>query len=284
MAEPGTERRRELVLRHSKTVRVTHWINALCLTILLMSGLQIFNAHPALYWGPQSDFAHPALAITAEHGADGAWRGYVAAGGARVETTGVLGVSPDAHGAPWARAFPTWATLPSGQSLAQGRQWHFFVAWLLVANGLIYWLHIVVSGRLFRRLLPSWWELLHLPASLWDHARLRFPRGEAARHYNVVQKLTYLVVIFGLLPLVVLAGLAMSPTLDAAWPWLPDVLGGRQSARTLHFIAAALLLAFAVVHVLMVLISGVFNNIRSMLTGYYAIGLPAPAKRTQDAP
>src|SRR5262249_19800044 len=114
----------------------------------------------------------------------------------------------------------------------------------------------------------------HLWAETVAHARLRFARGEAATHYNVLQKLSYLVVIFVLLPMMVLTGLTMSPGLDATFPFLPEMFGGRPSARTLHFITASLLVAFVLVHLVMVLVSGVWNNLRSMITGRYAIVVP----------
>ena len=110
------------------------------------------------------------------------------------------------------------------------------------------------------------------------HAKLQFPKGEAARHYNVLQKLTYMAVAFVLLPLMVLTGLTMSPGLDSAFHVLLDVFGGRSSARSLHFICASLLVAFVVVHVVMVLVSGVWNNLRSMVTGRYAIDIEGDAK------
>ncbi len=104
-----------------------------------------------------------------------------------------------------------------------------------------------------------------------DHARLRFPTGAAALRYNVLQKLAYLIVIFGLLPLVVLTGMTMSPSLDAAWPWLLDLFGGRQSARSLHFLAAAGIAGFILVHLVMVVLAGPLNEIRSMITGRYRL-------------
>ena len=268
-AAPG-RRRRELIYRQSVLVRITHWVNVLCLTVLLMSGLQIFNAHPALYWGKLSDFAHPVLSMTAEqHG--NAYRGVTTVLGERFDTTGVLGVSPDTAGHPWIRGFPSWATLPGQQSLAEGRLWHFFFAWLLVLNGAVYLLAGVFGGHVWRDLVPSGRQLRHIGHTVWEHVLLRFPKGAEARHYNVLQQLAYLVVVFGVLPFIVLAGLAMSPRMDAALPWLLDLFGGRQSARTVHFILAWTLVAFVLVHVFMVLVSGVWNNIRSMLTGRYAV-------------
>src|SRR5205823_13878972 len=113
------------------------------------------------------------------------------------------------------------------------------------------------------------------PASLWhdikDHARLRFPTGEAARRYNILQKLSYIGVIFLLLPMMVLTGLTMSPGIDAAWPWLLDLFGGRQSARSIHFLAATALLLFILVHLMMVVLAGPINEIRSMITGRFRV-------------
>jgi thiosulfate reductase cytochrome b subunit len=263
--------RRRLIYRHSALVRATHWINVLCLTVLLMSGLQIFNAHPALYWGEISDFDHPFFAIKAQKGEGGMARGVTTLAGRELDTTGVLGWSSDGEGGGAERAFPAWATLPSWQSLADGRLWHFFFAWVFVLNGLVYLFHGLLNGHLWRDMVPSRRELGRIGRTAWDHLRLRFPSGDEARRYNVLQKLSYLVVIFVLLPVLVLAGLTMSPRLDAGFPELPSLFGGRQSARTIHFIAAFALVTFVLVHVFMVLIAGVWNNIRSMVTGRYAI-------------
>ncbi len=258
---------RRLIRRHSAVVRVTHWVNVVCLTVLLMSGLQIFNAHPALYWGQQSDFSHPLLAMTAEDPA----RGVTTLLGRRFVTTGVLGVSYDASGQPVARGFPGWITLPGWQSLAGGRLWHFFFAWLLVVNGALYVLAGVVSAHFWHDLVPRRGEWRLIGRTFREHVRLRFPHGEEARAYNVLQKLTYLGVVSIVLPVIVLAGLAMSPRLDAAFPWLVVLFDGRQSARTVHFLCAVLLVGFVLVHVLMVALSGAWNNLRSMVTGQYAI-------------
>ena len=266
--------RREWIYRHSAIVRLTHWTNVVALAILLMSGLQIFNAHPALYWGEASDFRNPSLAIRAAKEEDGQTRGVTRLFGHQWDTTGVLGVSHDATGRAWARAFPPWATLPSWQSLAGGRRWHFFFAWVFVFSTFVYVLHSVLGRHVWRDLLPTRRDLRHILHSAWEHLRFRFPEGEEARSYNVLQKLTYLVVLFILFPLVMLTGLTMSPRMDAATPLLLDVFGGRQSARTIHFITAFSLLAFVLVHVFMVLVSGAWNNIRSMLTGRYLIRVP----------
>jgi thiosulfate reductase cytochrome b subunit len=269
--QPAGQARRQLIYRHSMVVRITHWINAVCLTVLLMSGLQIFNAHPALYWGNFSDFPHPVFALTAEQAPNGPPKGVTTVLGHRFDTTGVLGLSQDAAGRPWARGFPDWATLPGQQSLAEGRLWHFFFAWLFVLNGTVYLLAGLLGGHLWRDLVPSGQDLRRIGRTLRDHVLFRFPEGEEARRYNVLQKLTYLIVVAVLLPVILLAGLAMSPRMDAAFPQLLTIFDGRQSARTIHFIIAATLVAFVLIHVFMVLVSGVWNNLRSMLTGRYVI-------------
>jgi thiosulfate reductase cytochrome b subunit len=258
--------------RHRLWVRVTHWINVICMTGLLMSGLQIFNAHPALYWGRDSAFASPFFAIGTTQDTQGRAEGITTIAGHSFDTSGVLGLSGDPRDPESARGFPDWATLPSTQWLAMGRRWHFFFAWLFVVNGLVYGISSLIGRHLRRDILPTPQELGHIPRSIGDHLRLRFPKGEAARRYNVLQKLSYLVVAFILGPVMVLGGLAMSPRLDASYPILLDIFGGRQSARSIHFILAFAFLAFVIVHLVMVLISGVWNNLRSMITGWYDIG------------
>ncbi len=258
--------------RHRLPVRVMHWINVVCLTILLMSGLTIFNAHPALYWGRDSTFEHPWVSIGAEQAAGGGIRGVTTIAGHRFATDGVLGASKVGNAAePSARAFPAWATIPGAQWLSMGRHWHFFFAWLFVINGIAYVLYAIFSGHLRRDLLPTRSEWRNIGGSIRDHVLFRHPTGAAAKRYNVLQNLAYLVVIFGLLPLVILAGMAMSPRLDAVFSGWVDLLGGRQSARTLHFLAAFGLLLFVLVHVFEVVISGVWNQLRSMITGWYAV-------------
>nr|WP_238302357.1 cytochrome b/b6 domain-containing protein [Methylobacterium gregans] len=261
--------------RHPLVIRLAHWINAVALLVLLMSGLQIFNAHPALYWGDRSTFDAPALSITAEAGADGASRGIVQVGPLRLDATGVLGLSKTA-GVETERAFPSWATLPANQDLATGRRWHYLFAWAFVLNGLVYLLYGIGTGQLRRRLIPDGDQIRDIGGSVREHMRLRFPEGEEAKRYNVLQKLTYLVVVLLLLPVMVLAGLAMSPGMDAAWPWLTTLFGGRQSARSVHFIAANLLVLFVIVHVLLVLVSGFWNNMRGMVTGWFSLGTVRP--------
>ena len=258
-----------VVVRHSAVVRVCHWVNALCFFMLLMSGLQIFNARPGLSWGEATQFKTPFLSFSARENDDGSLTGVTTLFGRSFDTTGLFGASPGPDGEMEERGFPSWATLPADQDLAMGRRWHFFFAWLLVLNGLVYVANLLV-GRHLRDLLPSAAELRALPRTVLDHARLRFPRGDAALRYNVLQKLAYLSVVVAFAVLV-LAGLTMSPTMDAAFPWLVPLFHGRQSARTVHFVLAAYLVAFVAVHIVMVLLSGVFNNMRSMITGRYRI-------------
>ncbi|WP_147076317.1 cytochrome b/b6 domain-containing protein [Methylobacterium haplocladii] len=262
--------RQRWTFRHPLVIRLAHWINVVCLAVLLMSGLQIFNAHPALYWGSKSTFDTPALAITDDQTADGVSRGIVQIAGYTFDTTGWLGLS-NYQGEAVARAFPAWSTLPASQNLATGRRWHFLFAWAFVINGLIYLLYGIGSGQLRRRIIPDGDQIKGFWASVREHLTLHFPKGEEARRYNVLQKLTYLVVVLGLLPLMVFTGLGMSPGVNAVAPFLLDVFGGRQSARTIHFIVVNLLILFVIVHVLLVLVSGVWNNMRSMLTGWYTI-------------
>ena len=257
--------------RHRLPVRVMHWINVVCLTILLMSGLTIFNAHPALYWGRDSDFAHPWVSITAVQ-MPGGIVGVTRMAGHEFMTQNMLGASRGGEAGGWtARAFPSWATIPGPQWLSMGRHWHFFFAWLFVINGAAYLLYGLFSGHLRRNLLPTGTELRSVGTSIKDHLLLRHPTGEAAKRYNVLQNLAYLAVIFGLLPLLVLAGMAMSPRLDAVFTGWVDLLGGRQSARTLHFLAATGLLLFVLVHVFEVIVSGAWNHLRSMITGWYTV-------------
>ncbi len=265
-----------LVRRHGLAVRLTHWINAVAIVFLLLSGLQIFNAHPALYWGNASDFARPWLTLGARFH-HGQWQGQTQIGPFNFDTTGLLGAS-EVHGKLMPRGFPPWITLPSEQFLALGRRYHFFFAWMFAINGAVYLVSGLISGHLRRDLVPTRDQLK--PRHIWheivEHARLRFPKGEAARRYNVLQKLAYAGVALLVLPVMVLTGITMSPALDGVFPWLLTLFGGRQSARSIHFICANLIVLFVIVHLLMVLVSGLWNNIRSMITGRYAIAVEEP--------
>ena len=242
---PPPEPPRRLAYRHRLPTRLWHWVNALTVFVMLMSGLMIFNAHPHLYWGKfGANFDHPWLSF---------------------------------HGRP----IPGWATIPSTYNLAAARRWHLAFAWLL-SIGLVAFLVTSLFNRHAQRdLAPTADEVR--PRHIWhdirEHARLRFPTGDAALRYNILQKLSYVGVIFVLLPLMILTGLTMSPAMDAAWPWLQVVFGGRQSARSIHFICAALLLGFILVHLMMVLLAGPINEIGSMITGRFRV----PPDRSEEA-
>ena len=223
--------------RHRLPTRVWHWLNAVTIVVMLMSGLMILNAHPRLYWGQfGANFDH-------------AWLD--------------LGSRP----------FPGWATIPSTYNLAAARIWHLAFAWPLVLGLLAFLLTSLWNRHVQRDLVPTARELA--PGHVWqdikDHARLRFPTGETALSYNILQKMSYAAVIFVLLPAMILTGLAMSPAMDAAWPWLLDLFGGRQSARSIHFLCAAALLVFILVHLIMVLLAGPINEIGSMITGRFRL-------------
>ncbi|MGP9807711.1 cytochrome b/b6 domain-containing protein [Halomonas sp. AOP12-C2-37] len=256
-----------VIKRHSVATRLWHWVNFITLIILLMSGLQIFNAHPALYWGEQSSFSQPFLAIHAEPDADGNDQGVVQLAGYEIVTTGVLGLS-SSNGRLRERGFPEWATLPGPQWLSMGRNWHFLAAWVFAPSIVAYLLYTLVSRRRRQLIFPTRSQWREMPRTLIDHARLRFHH---VADYNGIQKLTYILVLFGLLPIMILSGLSMSPTVNAAWPWITELFGGRQSGRTIHFICAFSLVGFFIVHIALVLLSGVFNNLRSMITGRYRI-------------
>ncbi len=261
-----------LYYRHRLPVRIMHWINVIAFTVLFMSGLQIFNAYPALNWGKSSYNGKPALLeIGARMGANGEIQGVTRVLGAEFDTTGVLGVSTGSSGQQQPGAFPQWMMIPGAQWLAMARSWHFFFAWIFILNGILFVLYAIFSRHLVRDLAPSGGELRGIGASIREHLRFRHAKGEAARNYNVLQKLAYLVVIFGLLPAVILMGFGMSPWFNTVITGWVDWVGGRQSARTIHFIVAWLLVAFVFIHVFQVLVTGVWNNLRSMITGRYRI-------------
>ncbi len=265
--------RREIVYRHRWPTRVWHWFNVVALLVLLMSGLQIFNAHPALYWGQSgSEFDRPVFDIGSD-GEGATLKGITTIAGYDVNTTGVLGVSKAADGGLTEIAFPQWATLPGPRDLAAARHWHFLFAWVFGLNLVAYFGFSLANGHLRRDLLPKLKDFSprHLLHEIWSHLRLKFPKGEEAKRYNALQKIAYFSVSFVVLPMMILTGLTMSPGFNAVAPWLLDLFGGRQSARTLHFIFANLIVLFVIVHLLMILAVGVWNELRSMITGRYVI-------------
>jgi Ni/Fe-hydrogenase b-type cytochrome subunit len=229
MTTPASRR----VFRHRLSTRLWHWINAVTIFVMLMSGLTISNAHKMLYWGQY---------------------------GANLDT-------------PWLRLprFPGWATIPSGYNLALARHWHLAFAWVLAFGFLAYLLWSLFNGHFRKDVALSRAEVApsHLWADIKKHARLDFHESEA--RYNPLQKITYSLVLFGLIPLVIVTGLCMSPGFGAVAPWLVDLLGGRATARSIHFLCAAGFAAFIVVHVLLVVLAGPVNEIRSMITGWFTL-------------
>ena len=260
-----------------------HWINLACMLALVGSGLQIFNAHAALYWGEASNFDKPLFATELVRDANGKGRGITRIGDARFDTTGVLGVSARSlDGMNVRRGFPEWATIPGPKSLALGRRWHFFFGWAWVLNGLCYLGWSLASRHLRDELAMQRRDWRGIPRSIADHLRFRHPHGDAAMRYNPLQKLAYLGVIFVLTPLVILTGLSMSPQLDSLMGGFVQLVGGRQSARTLHFIAMSLFVLFTVVHVLMVVYAGPVNELRSMISGRFRVRYPRTGEGSDD--
>jgi thiosulfate reductase cytochrome b subunit len=238
----ATLRHGRLIRRQKLATRVTHWIWAITMFFLLLSGFQIFNAHPALYLGDQSgvDFDNTILAF------DG---------------------------------FPSWLTIPSGRDLATGRIVHFFFAWVLVVTWAA-WLAASIGNRHLRKdLLPTRKDARALAQDVRDHLRLRLVHGV---RYSPLQKLAYAGVLFVLFPLIVLTGLSMSPGMNAVLPWLPEMFGGRQTARSIHFAVMVLLVLFFVVHIMMILLAGPLNEMRSIITGRYRLS-PRIAEENPDA-
>lgn len=227
------------VYRHKLPTRIWHWVNAVAFFVMLMSGLMILNAHPRLYWGHAGSQEKDAWLVVGE-----------------VIT-----------------AVPGWLTIPSYYDLGAARRWHFAFAWVLAIGLALFMLVSIFNRHIVRDLhvRKGQWSPRHIWVDIRDHARLRLPKGDAARDYGILQKLSYVAVIFILLPLMIFTGLAMSPGMDAGWPWLIDIFGGRQSARSIHFISAALLIGFFAVHIIMVVLAGPVNELRSMITGWYRL-------------
>ncbi len=271
MGDDGTVAIGALVKRHSGWVRLTHWLTVVAVMTLLGTGLNIFNAHPFLYWGSKGttvDTGSRWLAI----GSVGP-RGMVMIGTTRFETTGLLGRSAGMNGAMQNIAFPHWATIPSWRDLGLARNWHFAAAWLLILNGIVYLTYGIFSGHFRRRLVPGLRELR--PGNIWhdvvEHVKLKFPKGEASLRYQVLQKIAYSGAALLLLPLMVFSGIGMAPGMDSSWPWVVDLFGGRQSARSVHFVVTNLVVLFVVVHLLMLVLAGPFKLLRGMITGWQRV-------------
>ncbi len=224
-------------VRHSLLVRVTHWLTALCFLALLVSGFELVISHPRFYWGEDGNSLTPSLfsiPIPAS-------RSYV--------KTGYNFVLPDQNG--WSRSL------------------HFQTAWIAIFTGLLYAAFSLRSGHLRKDLLPAAADLsgVRLSAAIANHLRFKRPVEKEAWSYNVLQRLAYLSVIFGLFPLMIWTGLAMSPSITAAFPFLVDGAGGQQSARTIHFVVSLSLVLFVFIHVLMVFLAGFGSRVRTMITG-----------------
>lgn len=235
----------QTIYRHRLATRVWHWVNAVAIVVMIGSGLGISNAHPHLYWG--------------QYGAnfDHAW---------------------------WnVPHFASWLTIPANYNLAHSRRWHLFFALVLAFSLLAYMIASLVNRHFQRDLRVRAGDLTvrSLGEDIRAHLAFRFHDPEHPGAYNVLQKLAYVMVIFVLLPLAILTGLAISPGMDAAWPWLLDVFGGRASARSLHFLAMIGISGFVVVHLTLVILAGVGNELRSIITGRWRVpddAAPEPAE------
>ena len=216
--------------RHSVLVRVTHWFTAIGFFGLLVSGAAILLAHPRLYWGETGGVGSPSLVDL---------------------------------------PLPFVLNVPIR---GPGRYLHFLSAWVCVLTGLVY----VVSGAFTlhfgKNLLPAKTDLAW--SSVWtvmsNHLHFRRPTQEEEQTYNVLQRMTYLIVIFVLFPLAIWTGLAMSPAVTSVFPAIVNAFGGQQAARTIHFFLASLLVLFLVVHVAMVCLAGFTTRVRSMISGRVA--------------
>ena len=222
--------------RHSALVRVTHWITTFCFLALLVSGGEIAISHPRFYWGETGNVLTPPLfklPIPASRNLVPTGYGYVLA---------------DQNG--WSRYL------------------HFQSAWIVVLTGLLYIISGFVTAHFWQNLLPARADLSGRRFWMAIASHLRFERpGAEAWSYNVLQRLTYLFVIFVLFPFVIWTGLAMSPAFVSAIPEAVNVLGGQQSARTLHFFVSLALLLFLLVHVGMVWLAGFRKRMSAMITG-----------------
>jgi len=223
--------------RHSALVRLTHWITTLCFIALLVSGIELVISHPRFYWGDTGNVLTTPL-----------FKLHIPSS-RNLVPTGYGYVLPDQNG--WSRYL------------------HFQAAWVAVLTGLLYVIFILFTGHLRKNLLPrkadlSWHAF---STSIANHLRFKRPSEAEAWSYNLLQRLSYLFVIFVLFPLVIWTGLAMSPAFVSAFPSTVILLGGRQSARTLHFFVSLALVLFLLVHVAMVFLAGFWSRMRAMITG-----------------
>jgi thiosulfate reductase cytochrome b subunit len=243
----------ESTLRHPVWVRFSHWVGAVGFIVLAISGFMILMVHPRLYWGDVGNDLTPALLelpISNNHRPE-AWEQAV--------------VFSEFDGEPISanRTYPIFNLNGFARSL------HFLGAWLLVATGLIYVAAGVLTGHIRRRVLPRAEDLAprSLLADVGSHLRLRFDRTGGASPYAPLQRVAYGLVLFVLVPFMVLTGLAMSPAVTAAYPFLQEIFGGHQSARTLHFFGFSALTLFLLVHLVMVVLTGFGRQMRGMIMG-----------------
>lgn len=223
--------------RHPGVVRATHWLTFIAFIALLVTGGEIVISHPRFYWGEVGNVnTKPLFVIPIPSSRE-------------TVLTKYNYVMPDQNG--WSRYL------------------HFEAAWVAVLTGLVYVIYGVVSGHFRKDLIPKRrdWAWRAYRDRIAQYLRRKSPCGEEENSYNVLQRTAYVVVIFVLFPLIIWTGLAMSPTFTAAFPLTAALLGGRQSARTIHFIDSCLLLLFLIVHVTMVSMSGFWRRVRSMITG-----------------
>jgi thiosulfate reductase cytochrome b subunit len=263
---PGTT-----VYRHSVATRAAHWLWFVAILVLVTSGLQIFNAAPYL---DASDKSNPAKRVLAFDAAmdptSGKASGYTVVFGHKFDTTGWLGYTDDGQGGTNARAFPGWITLPNYQDLADGRRWHLFFAWMLIVALVTYITAAAIRGDLAELIVrpsdfPKMWPMQAYYLKLRKEPP---PHGK----YNPLQKMTYTLVLFVLVPLVILTGMALSPGIDAIARPLTALFGGRQFARLWHFTFMALLIGYFCVHMTLVATTKPLQNLRSMITGWYKLG------------
>jgi thiosulfate reductase cytochrome b subunit len=266
----------EVILRHRLPVRLWHWISVLAIVGLLFTGFCILNIHPRLYWGEVGN-AYTSAVLSLESSEPGGPRpathpapAVLRFGNRQYDVTGRLGVVADAGGD---GLYFLIANTPESWHFGAMRAWHFAIAWILVLGWMSYAIYLFVSGELRSRLLPQVSQLRPraIANDVIKHLKLHRAAGEEAKSYNLLQKLSYLAVLFVLLPLMVFTGLTMSNAITARFPELYSLFGGRESARTIHFLCAFALVLFAVIHVVQLFVAGFFNEMRSMITGRFTI-------------
>lgn len=258
----------KIAIRHPWPVRVWHWINALAVTLSLVTGLLIFNIHPRLYWGEDGHAGMPAILSLSSTDPNSKTPHFdLQVGSHHWDVTGFMGLI-DNEGSD---QYTLIAAPPVDFQFGATRIWHFAAAWILVSAWLIYGLYLALAGRCARVLWPTREDrtFRNLKHELKQHVLLKRARGVAAERYNLLQKFSYLVVVTLLIPMLILSGLTQSNSVTAVFPDLFALFGGRQSARSIHFIVAGALLAFILIHVFQVFVAGFFNSMRSIITGRY---------------